>query len=125
MVFESRKLPKSLIAIISYFNTNDIDAGLINGMKSSLTTEAGADKAPADKAGADELLADGIRADELLANKISATDLEKGMPDNAPGGKTIAIFNMSVLGLNVSKKYFRVFNLQFYYAASTGIRARM
>jgi hypothetical protein len=91
MVFESRKLPKSLIAIISYFNTNDIDAGLINGMKSSLTTEV-----LADKAGADELLADGIRADEALANMMSAIDSEKGMPDNAPGGKTIAIFNMSV-----------------------------
>ncbi len=87
MVFESRKLPKSLIAIISYFNTNDIDAGLINGMKSSLTTEVLADKARADKA----------PADKARTDKISATDLEKGMSDNAPGGKTIAIFNMSVL----------------------------
>ena len=85
MVFESRKLPKSLIAIISYFNTNDIDAGLINGLKSSLTTEVLADKAGADKA----------PADKARTDKISATDLEKGMPDNAPGGKTIAIFNMS------------------------------
>jgi hypothetical protein len=90
-------------------------------MKSSLTTEVLADKAPADKAGADELLADGIRTDELLANKISATDLEKGMPDNAPGGKTIAIFNtlvplirrcLEMLGLNVSKNIleFLIFN---------------
>ena len=56
-------------------------------MKSSLSTELPTD----------ELLADDTEADKARADKISATDSEKGMPDNAPGGKTIAIFNTLVL----------------------------
>jgi hypothetical protein len=66
-------------------------------MKSSLTTEILADKARADKAGADKAPADKARADKISATARSAHDEKALSPDNAPGGKTIAIFNRSVL----------------------------